>query len=339
VQVGQHRCLSSTPAGGIMGPEEVTPMRTVTRFALTVLAAGLVALPAAAPAGAQSDDNGDIGDNLVVITGRADVREGEKFDHVVIIDGPVVVDGEVDDSVVAVNGDVRIAGTVGGDVAAFDGRVTIFSGGRVEGDITARRRPVVEPGGTLEGSWERWNPQAWTRATTIVTRLAVWLAVTVSTLVLGLLMWLLAPRAVTAAVDAPQRGLGPVIGWGLLLTIGLPIVAVIAMVTLVGLPLGLGLLLALGLIYGIGYTTGAWLLGRRVASRASPVPAFLAGWGILRVLALVPILGGLVGFVAVVFGLGALAVAGWRARSPAAAEPPAAPPPAPAADTVTTPPP
>jgi hypothetical protein len=116
-------------------------------------------------------------------------------------------------------------------------------------------------------------------------------------------------------------------------------VAIIAMVTLVGLPLGLGLLLALGLIYGIGYTTGAWLLGRRVASRASPVPAFLAGWGILRVLALVPILGGLVGFVAVVFGLGALAVAGWRARSPAAAEPPAAPPPAPAADTVTTPPP
>jgi hypothetical protein len=315
----------------------VTLMRLVTRSALTVLAAGLAALATAPAAGAQSD--GDVGDELIVITGRAEVREGEEFDHVVIIDGPVVVDGEVDDGVVAVNGDVRIAGTVGGDVAAFDGRVTIESGGRVEGDITARRRPVVEEGGTLEGSWERWNPDAWSRATTIVSWLALWLAVTVSTLVLGLLMWLLVPRAVIAADEAPRRGLGPVIGWGLLLTIGLPIVAIVAMVTLVGLPLGLGLLLALGLIYGIGYTTGAWLLGRRVVSSASPVLAFLAGWGILRVLALVPILGGLVGFVAVVFGLGALAVAAWRARRPAAVEPAAAPPPGPPADTVTTPPP
>jgi hypothetical protein len=43
--------------------------------------------------------------------------------------------------------------------------------------------------------------------------------------------------------------------------------------------------------------------------------AFLVGWGILRVVALVPILGGVAWFAAVVFGLGALAVAIWRTRS------------------------
>ena len=42
--------------------------------------------------------------------------------------------------------------------------------------------------------------------------------------------------------------------------------------------------------------------------------AFLAGWAILRVVALIPILGGLVWFAAVVFGLGALVVAIWHAR-------------------------
>jgi hypothetical protein len=52
--------------------------------------------------------------------------------------------------------------------------------------------------------------------------------------------------------------------------------------------------------------------------------AFLVGWGILRVLALVPILGGLVGFAAVVFGLGALAVGIWRARTTSRAAPAAA---------------
>jgi hypothetical protein len=49
--------------------------------------------------------------------------------------------------------------------------------------------------------------------------------------------------------------------------------------------------------------------------------AFLVGWGILRVLALIPVLGGLVGFAAVVFGLGALAVVIWRARTTSRAAP------------------
>ena len=42
--------------------------------------------------------------------------------------------------------------------------------------------------------------------------------------------------------------------------------------------------------------------------------AFFAGWGILRVLALIPVAGGLASFLAVVFGLGVLIVAIWQAR-------------------------
>jgi hypothetical protein len=93
----------------------------------------------------------------------------------------------------------------------------------------------------------------------------------------------------------------------------------------VGIPLGLGVLAALGLIYALGYSATAWILGRRVVHEpTSWVLAFLAGWGILRVVALVPILGGLVWFAAVVFGLGALVVAVWRGRSAARAAPAAA---------------
>jgi hypothetical protein len=44
------------------------------------------------------------------------------------------------------------------------------------------------------------------------------------------------------------------------------------------------------------------------------VAAFLAGWAILRVLALVPILGGLVDWAAAVLSLDALIVAIWPAR-------------------------
>jgi hypothetical protein len=84
--------------------------------------------------------------------------------------------------------------------------------------------------------------------------------------------------------------------------------------TIVGLPLGLGTLLALGLVYGIGYTAGAWVLGRTVTPRARPILSFLAGGGILRAVALDPVLGGLSWFAAVVVSLGAIAVAAYRAR-------------------------
>lgn len=304
-------------------------MRTVTRGFLA-LALAVVALLVAAPAaGAQADDDTD---NIVVVTGRAEVRPGETVDNVFIADGPVVIDGTVRDALVALNGDVLVRGTVRDDVVAVDGRVVIADGGHVEGDVVSRHRPVVEAGGRFDGSWERWKPRAWTGAA-VAGWLGIWLAVSISTLVLGLLLWLLAPRA-AVAVDDAARSLGPVVLWGLVLLIGLPIVAVLAMVTLVGLPLGLGLLLGLALIYSIGYTAGAWILGRRVMREASPIVGFLVGWGILRLVALVPFLGGLAWLVATVLGLGAIVLAGHRSRSAVApVDAPGGPVPTPTAET------
>ena len=309
-------------------------MRSVVRASVT-LPVALFAVVAAAPAASAQGEAEP--DNIVVLTGRAEVRVGETVDNVIIFDGPVVVDGTVNDALVAFNGDVLIRGTAREDVVAADGRVTVADGGRIEGDVVSRHRPVVEGDGRLDGSWERWNPRAWSNATSVVGWLAVWLAFTVSSLLLGLLLGLLAPRAATAVDAAAARGFGAVILWGLILLIGLPIVAAIAIITLVGLPLGIGLLLALGLIYGIGYTAGAWIFGRRVVGGASPIVAFLVGWGILRVVALVPVLGWLVSLATVVVGLGAIAVAGRHARrhdlvtdeSEPVPTPQAPPPPAP----------
>ena len=320
-------------------------MRFVTRTASALLLSVLALVAGAHAAGAQAVDEEP--DTIVVLTGRVDVPEGQTVDTVVIADGPVVVDGTVRDALVALNGDVLVNGTVEEDVVAVDGRVTVAAGGVIEGDVFSRHRPVVEDGGRFEGEWERWDVRSWRGAASVIGWLAVWLAFTVSTLVLGLVLGLLAPRA-ARAVDDAARDVGPVILWGLALLIGLPVVAVVAMVTLVGLPLGVALLFALGLVYGIGYLAGAWILGRRVASGASPVVAFLAGWGILRVIALVPLLGGLVGLAAVVVGLGAIVVAVHRARRGGPdggvvererAEPAAAPPSAPGPTSDATPPP
>jgi hypothetical protein len=128
----------------------------------------------------------------------------------------------------------------------------------------------------------------------------------------------LAPGALHAA--------GATIGWGVGIAIGEPVVAILALVTLVGMPFGIGLLLAAMPVLLVAYTTTARVAGRRVLRDRSQSrwAALLAGCGILRLLAIIPVAGGVVGLAANVVGLGALAVALWRARIPVA---PAAPTP------------
>ena len=108
----------------------------------------------------------------------------------------------------------------------------------------------------------------------------------------------------------------------------LPAVAVLLLVIVVAIPLGLFLLLAFALLYTVGYVAAAHVLGRRlVAMPKSRFLAFLAGWAILRGLALIPAVGGLVWMLAAIFGLGALWVAARRstATPPEATETPATP--------------
>jgi hypothetical protein len=94
--------------------------------------------------------------------------------------------------------------------------------------------------------------------------LAWWLAVSVSTLVVGLVLLWLVGRGAARILEAGRTSIGTSIGLGLLLFFGLPILAIIALLTVVGIPLGLGLLAALLLIYGLGYSAAAWVLGRSI---------------------------------------------------------------------------
>jgi Polymer-forming cytoskeletal len=297
---------------------EVTEMRRTVITGFLILAV----LSLAAPAWAQNTQTSEA---FVVLSGRADVPSGRQVGDLVVFHGSSTVDGTVNGSLTAFDAPVTISGRVNGNVVVFNGRVELRSGANVTGDVVSRDAPVVASGATIGGTSKRiqtnvrWNQFGW------VGRLAWWLAISVSTLVVGLVLLWLVGRGAAWILEAGRTGVGPAIGWGLLAFFGLPILAIIALVTIVGIPLGLGVLAALGLIYALGYSATAWILGRQIVREpTSWVLAFLVGWVILRGVALVPVLGGLVWFVAAVFGLGALLVALWRGRSAARAAPAAA---------------
>ncbi len=141
-------------------------------------------------------------------------------------------------------------------------------------------------GATIGGTTRRlqtrtnWNGFGW------VGRFGWWLAVLVSTRVVGLVLVWLVGRGAARILEAGRTRIGPSIGLGLLL------------------------------IYSLGYSASAWILGLSILrGPTARAVAFLVGWTVLRVVALIPILGGLVWFAAVVFGLGTMAVAIWRTRS------------------------
>jgi len=115
-----------------------------------------------------------------------------------------------------------------------------------------------------------------------------------------------------------------VIGIGFAIAIALPVAGAIAAVTLVGLPLAFVILLALLPLAALAYVASAYALGRRLVKEPKGrIWAFLAGLAVLRALALVPILGFIVGIAAVIFGLGLIgaAIGATRERSDPAPSP------------------
>lgn len=300
--------------------------------ALTLLVIVTAALPAGAGAGPR--DRGDR--NRRIAVGDIRIAPGEVADGPLVgVDGDTrvagTVDGDafvvrgdlvvasagrVDGAVLVVRGDVRIAGRVDGDVLVLGGRAVVAAGARVGGDVMSTDDPRVARGAVVRGDVEHIDVPGILGALGAGLLLFWWLAVTISTAVLGALLLALLPRGLEAGAAVGRSGrqwwIAALVGLGLV--IALPIVGVIGVSSLVGLPFGLGVLGALGLVHAVGYVAGAFFLGRCILKAPkNRFGAFFVGWAILRAAALAPGVGVLVWIAAAAYGLGTLAVAGFRA--------------------------
>jgi hypothetical protein len=230
----------------------------------------------------------------------------------VIFQGPVRVDGEVDGDVVAFNGSIVVTGLVNGDVVALDGTILVAKTGRITGDAVSRQMATVQAGGQVDGNVR--GTGTYIGTVRVVGKIVWWFPMTISTLMLGLLMLLFFPRAADAIDDAFRERWIVSPAWGLALIVSIPTAAALITLTLFGIPLGVGLLLASFLTLAAAYAWGAWLVGRLILPSRRAL-AFLVGLLILRVLAFIPIVGGIVSALATIAGLGASSVAIWRARA------------------------
>lgn len=252
-----------------------------------------------------------------MLLGHVVVARGQSVDEVVVFSGRVIVEGVVRGDVVVLEGPITVSGQVSGSVIALGGSIRLLEGAQVGGDVLAHDTVQVEDGVRVEGTIREdvaFNMSGPLRA---VGALLSWLAVAVSTLILGLLFSFVAPQALERTAEAGRTAPWACAGWGVAVAIGVPVLSAGLVALIVGLPLGLATLLAIALLMFIGVVMTAHLVGRLLlGDERATATAFLAGWGIATVVGVIPFVSGVAFGLAAVFGLGEALVVVWRARAP-----------------------
>ena len=143
-----------------------------------------------------------------------------------------------------------------------------------------------------------------------------------SLLIGGVLLWAF-PRALKRPAATLEAEAPVALGVGFAVLLGVPVLALFLGIFLLPLPLSL---LAMAIYvpatflarFVAAYALGGFLLSR-MGQAAKPLGALVAGIVVLRILAAIPVLGGLVMLAATVLGLGALFLAARRSATEATA--------------------
>ena len=286
----------------------------LTRFVFVMAAASILVVTVATIASAVSVRGSSTPDQIV-LRGSVVVPRGADVGEIVVLRGSARIAGVAHGDVIVVDGPIVVTGQVSGDVLALDGRVALGRGAQIGGDVSARGAVGITEGAEIGGTVRQHVAFAWRTPIDAVGRLATWLAVSVSTLLLGLVLVLIAPRALDAVANVTRSAPWAAAAWGLGLALGVPVLIVIGVASLVALPLGLVVLLGCALVVFVGYAIAAYAVGRALwTPPRNRALAFVFGWAILRVIAAIPVVSGVTFALASLYALGSAVVATWRAR-------------------------
>lgn len=248
--------------------------------------------------------------------------------------GQIVFEGVAHKYLQASGGSVRLDGEVIGDAEVRAKELVIGPSARIGGRLIYHgpAEPAVPEGAVISGGIEfheqdvgrvfhEVQPEVRDAATGLGTFL--WF---LGVFVAGALFVLLLPGFTSEAAAAIGRKPLPSLGLGLAILLCVPFVAVVLLITIIGIPVALLLMSLYLLVLFLGWITAALFVAQRGLAALRPGRPVTRGWQLLALLLglvvlwllkQLPLVGGLIGFVALLAGIGALT---WRAfNSPRAA--------------------
>lgn len=236
--------------------------------------------------------------------------------------GTITVNGPVRDNLRAAGGHVTINAPVGGNVSVAAGTLDLGPEARIAGNLSfhggeLHRDPAAQVAGNLEQSsrgyrhrehgpfWGYMRGWLWTSCLIALAAL------------------------IAAALPGPSKRMAAELRerpWlttllGLVALTSIPVAAVLLMITIIGIPIGLLAIVGYAALLMVGYVWLAVVVGGLLLDRVKPETAALTAWRVgaamlamlaLALLARLPFVGGLVGFAALVVGVGMIVAAVMR---------------------------
>jgi len=278
--------------------------------------------------------SGAVGRNVTSFTEVLDQDSASQVNGgLTAFSGSISLDGKIGRDFLAFAKNTTLSGFIGGDMKLRGRALSIGSTAQIQGSANFTGKEPAEVsaqaklGSPLVYKEYKEEPRRW--ASHHYGMQIVW---SLGTLLFGLVVFLLWP-GFARRVSGEAGNYGASFGLGALVLFGMPIAFGFALVTMIGIPLGIAvLMLWLVLLYcaqfAVGAIVGGWILGAAPAGDGWALAArMLLGVVAIRVVILVPHLGGLAHFAVFLWGMGAIALAvykGFQRGTPAVASGPAA---------------
>ena len=270
-------------------------------------------------AGGQVTVSGEVGRNVTVAGGSIELVRGAGLrGGLVAAGGTVHVAAPVDRGARVAAGTLIVSSRIGENVDAAVGTLTLASNAEIQGNVRymSRQEASVDRGAQIRGRLSRAappdlpGPRPWRLIAFLTGGTLVLIAVSfVSTLVLGLLSIRFLPRYHGSAVAILREKPWTALGVGFLAAVVTPVACLLLLATIVGAPLGLIVAVSYLILLYWGRIFVASRIGEAICGRfrAAPGPGwtFLVGLVAYYLLVLIPLIGGLVVGLVVLFGLGA----------------------------------
>ncbi|HEB12776.1 MAG TPA: hypothetical protein ENI11_03765 [Actinobacteria bacterium] len=264
--------------------------------------------------------NGDIERDLFFGGGTVSLtKKSVVSGDVVAAGGNFISRARIQDDLIGAFGNATIDGPVGGDVKIAVDKLTVAKQGNIGGDLnyTSSKKAKISPRANIAGETTRRRPpkssSGLTGANRTLLRVLLWLWSLASMLVIGIVLSWLFPGSLRSVEATLAERTWPSLGIGFAALFLTPIAVLIVMFTIIGVPLALIVLILYVIAIYISQIYAATAVGSMIVGKDRWVGlSAILGIILLSIVKVIPWIGGLIGFLAVLFGLGAMILSAWR---------------------------